>query len=76
MKMSFGSSNPNLRQPSIMSYIILPHVLITNTVTFNCSSSVSVQITTVRNAIKTDCGVGVAAVGNTCFHILDMVGDT
>ena len=34
------------------------------------------QITTARHAVKTDCGIGVADVGNTCFHILVMVGDT
>jgi len=33
----------------------------------------SVQITT-RHDIKTDCGVGVPAVGNTCSDILVMVG--
>jgi hypothetical protein len=33
------------------------------------------QITTVRRAIKTDCGVGFTAVGNNSFDILVMVGD-
>jgi hypothetical protein len=28
---------------------------------------VSLQITAARHAIKTDCGVGVAAVGNLCY---------
>jgi hypothetical protein len=32
-----------------------------------------VQITTVRHVIQTDCGVGVAVVGNTCCDILVMV---
>ena len=32
----------------------------------------SVQITAARHDIKTDCGVGVAAVGNSCCDILDM----
>jgi hypothetical protein len=35
---------------------------------------VSTQITATRHAIKTDCGVGVAAGGNTCSDILVMVG--
>jgi hypothetical protein len=35
----------------------------------------SVQIRAVRHAIKIDCGVVVDAVGNTCSHILVMVGD-
>jgi hypothetical protein len=34
-----------------------------------------VQITAARHVINTDCGVGVAAVGNTFFHILVMFGD-
>jgi len=34
-----------------------------------------VQITAARHAIETDCGVGVAAVGNTCCDILVVVGD-
>ena len=34
-----------------------------------------VQITAARHAIKTDCDVGVTAVGNTCSDILVMVGD-
>jgi len=29
-----------------------------------------VHITAARHAIKSDCGVGVAAFGNTCFIIL------
>jgi hypothetical protein len=33
-----------------------------------------VQITAARHAIKTDCGVGVAADGNTRCDILDLVG--
>ena len=37
--------------------------------------SLPVQVTGARHAIKTDCGVGVAAVGNTCYYILVMVGD-
>jgi len=35
----------------------------------------AVQITAARRAIKTDCGVGVAAVGITWSCILVMVGD-
>jgi hypothetical protein len=35
----------------------------------------SVQITAARHAIKTDCRVGVGAVGNTCCDFLLMVGD-
>ena len=31
------------------------------------------QITTVRHVIQTDCGVGVAVVGNTCWDVLVMV---
>jgi hypothetical protein len=34
-----------------------------------------VQITAVRHAVKTDCGFGVAAVGNSCCDILDMIDD-
>jgi len=34
-----------------------------------------VQITAARHANKTDCAVGVTAVGNTCCDILVMVGD-
>jgi len=34
-----------------------------------------VQITEAHHAIKIDCGVGVAAVGNTGCDILVMVGD-
>jgi hypothetical protein len=34
-----------------------------------------VQITASRHAIKTDCGVGVAAGGSTCYDILVMVDD-
>ena len=33
------------------------------------------QITAARHAVKPNCGVGVAAVGNTCRHILVVVGD-
>ena len=35
----------------------------------------SVQITAARHAIKTGCGVGVAAVGYTCCDVLVMVAD-
>ena len=35
----------------------------------------SVQITAARHVFKTGCGVGVAAVGNTCSDILVVVGD-
>ena len=35
----------------------------------------SVQITAARHAIKTDCGVGVAAGGYTCCDILVIVAD-
>jgi hypothetical protein len=34
-----------------------------------------VQITEARHATKTDCAVGVAALGNTCCDILVMVCD-
>jgi len=34
-----------------------------------------VQITAAGHAMKTDCGVGVTAGGNTCCDILVMVGD-
>jgi hypothetical protein len=34
-----------------------------------------VQITAARHAVKIDCGVSVADVGNTCCVILVMVGD-
>jgi len=34
-----------------------------------------VQITAARHVIKTDCGVGVAAVGNSCRDVLVMVDD-
>jgi len=37
--------------------------------------SLSLQITTALHAIQTDCGVGVAVVGNTCCDITVMVGD-
>ena len=33
------------------------------------------QITAFRHAIKTDCGVGVAAGGNACYDILVMADD-
>jgi len=46
-----------------------------NTVKFNYRFSLSVQITAYRHAIKTDRGVGVAAVGNTCYDILVMVAN-
>jgi hypothetical protein len=39
------------------------------------SLSLSLQITAARHAIKTDRGVSVAAVSNTCSYILVMVGD-
>jgi hypothetical protein len=45
----------------------------TNTVIFNII--LSLQITASRHAIKTDRGVFVAAVSNTCSYILVMVGD-
>jgi hypothetical protein len=35
----------------------------------------SVQITAARHAIKIACRAFVAAVGNTCSHILVLVGD-
>jgi len=34
-----------------------------------------VQITAARHAIKTGCGVGVAAGGNACYDILVMADD-
>jgi len=34
-----------------------------------------VQITAARHVIKTDCNVGVTAVGYTCYNILVVVGD-
>jgi len=34
-----------------------------------------VQITAARHAVKTDCGVGVAVVGDTYFRILVVAGD-
>jgi len=34
-----------------------------------------VQITAACHAVKTDCGVGVAVVGNTCYNILVVVDD-
>jgi len=65
--------------PSQYPCIVVPLVLITNTVTFNCSSSLcadysSPQIAAVHHAIKTDCGVGVANVGNARRDILVLVG--
>jgi len=39
------------------------------------SFSLSVQITAAGHAIETDCGVGVAAVGNSCRDILVMFDD-
>jgi len=35
----------------------------------------SLKVTAARHAIKTNCGVGVAAVGYSCCDILVMVGD-
>jgi hypothetical protein len=49
--------------------------LTTNTVTFSISSSLSLQITASRHAIKSNGGVGVAAVGISFSDILVMVGD-
>ena len=54
--------------------IILPHVLTTKQI-HSAAVPLSAQITAAQHAIKTDCGVGVAAVGNTCCDILVMVGD-
>jgi hypothetical protein len=39
------------------------------------SLSLSLQITTLHHAIKTDCGFGVAAANYSCCDILDVVGD-
>jgi hypothetical protein len=39
------------------------------------SVSLPVQITAARHDIKTFSGVGVAAVGNTYYDVLVMVGD-
>jgi len=52
-----------------------PQTLTTNTVTFSNNSSLSLQITATHHDIKTDCGVGVTAVGYTWCCILFMVGD-
>ena len=65
----------NLLQPSTMSPYCPLQTLTTNTITFSNVSSLSLQITATRHAIKTDCGVGVTAVGYTCCCILVMVGD-
>ena len=42
---------------------------------FTIISSLSVQIATTFHAIKTDCGVGVTAVGYTCSDVLVIFGD-
>jgi hypothetical protein len=39
------------------------------------SLSLSLQITTLHHAIKTDCGFGVAAANYSCCDILVVVGD-
>jgi hypothetical protein len=41
----------------------------TDTVIFNISSSLSADYSS-RHSIKSECGVGVAAVGNTCRDVL------